>query len=154
MHKPVTPATPPNVAWPRLFEALPEQTLKQVAEARNQLDTAARLCLSLGVSALASAVLLLRHGWWLLTPAVMILLAAIAYRAAVAAAGVYGTAVCAAFDVHRLKLLQLMHIDLPQNLSEERELNETLTTLWERATIPSAEIKYSRTDTDVGLYHQ
>jgi hypothetical protein len=142
------------VAWPRLFDALPEQTLKQVAQGRNQLDTAARLCLSLGASAVVSVGLLARHSWWLLAPAAMVLLAAVAYRAAVAAAGIYGTSVFAAFDVHRLRLLQLMRVEVPRNLSEERELNKTLTKLWKRTTIPSAEVKYSRTDTDVGLHHQ
>jgi len=142
------------VAWPRLYYALPEATLKLVAEGRNQLDTAARLCLSLALSAMVSSGLLLRHRWWLLAPLAMILLAGVAYRAAVAAAGVYGSAVCAAFDVHRLSLLQMMRIDLPPTLSAERKINATLNALWKRASIPTGDITYSKTDTDVGLFHR
>jgi hypothetical protein len=143
-------------AWPRLYEALPEAGLKRMSEKRNALDTAARLCLSLALAAIISFGLLAKHGWWLLAPAGMLALAAIAYQASIAAARNYGITACAMFDVHRLKLLQLMRIEMPPSLQEELQVNKVLMKLWEReiARAPNDDIKYGRTDTDVGLHHQ
>jgi multisubunit Na+/H+ antiporter MnhG subunit len=142
-------------AWPRLYEALPETTVKRAADMRNALDTAARLCLSLLLAAGVSAGLLAMHGWWLLAPAAMLALAVVAYRAAVAAARNYGNTVCAIFDVHRLKLLQLMRIEMPPSLNAEFEINRVLTALWTRDALgPGDDLAYGRTDTDIGLLHQ
>lgn len=135
-------------AWPRLYEALPEATLKRVAEMRNPLDTAARLFLSLLLAASVSAALLVRHGWWLLAPAAMLAAAAVAYQAAVAAARNYGETVCAVFDVHRLSLLELMKIERPQSLDAERKVNQILTAVWTReARRPGDDLVYVRDNT-------
>ncbi|MFG1993780.1 hypothetical protein ACGFJ7_27770 [Actinoplanes sp. NPDC048988] len=141
-------------AWPRLYEALPEQTLKKVGEARNQLDVAARLCLSLATSAVIATVILAPHGWWLLAPLGLLLLAIAAYRAAIAAAMIYGDTICSVIDVHRLKLLQMMRLEMPLTLDKEREINKILAELWAREFSAAGDLKYSRTDSDVGLHHR
>jgi hypothetical protein len=142
------------LTWPRLYQTLPEGAMKVVADGRNQLDTAARLCLSLALAAVVSSGLLITHEWWLLAPAAMLLMSWLAYGAAVAAAGVYTTAVFAAFDLHRLKMVQAMRIDVPAGLLAERKLNRKLMTLWDRGNRLSKDIAYSPTETDYGLYHK
>ena len=68
---------------------------------RDQLDIAARLCITLLLATVVSGALLLTHGWWLALPAVTALLAWVAYRAAIQAAVAYGEEVAVAFDLHR-----------------------------------------------------
>jgi hypothetical protein len=58
------------------------------------------------------------------------------------------------FDVHRLKLLQLMRVELPPNLSKEKELNQYLMALWQRNIMPDGEITYAGKDTDVAPQKQ
>ncbi|MEV6491006.1 hypothetical protein AB0M20_20690 [Actinoplanes sp. NPDC051633] len=140
-------------AWPRLYLVLPESTQKVVADGRNQLDTAARLCLSLALTSVVVLGLLFRHGWWMLAALALFLLSCLAYRSAVEAAGVYATAVFAAYDVHRLKLLQAMHLNIPSGLLAERELNDDLMSLWRRPNVHPFDIPYGRTDSDVGVHH-
>jgi hypothetical protein len=55
-----------------------------------------------------------------------LVLAWLAYRAAVAAAVAYGEGIRAAVDLHRFTLLEALHLPLPATPEEERELNRRL----------------------------
>ncbi|MEU1479761.1 hypothetical protein ACFYZ8_39290 [Streptomyces sp. NPDC001668] len=120
------------VAWPRLYYVLPQDVLRSVSDDRNQLDTAARLCLSFALTSAVTTGLLLLHPWWLLLPAVFAVLSWCAYRASVHAATTYGESVAAVFDVYRLKLLQEMNLQLPADTEKERALNQRLMDYWSR----------------------
>lgn len=115
------------IAWPRLYPILPAAVRGGVDDLRLQLDVAARFTAMFLLSALVSAALLITHGWWLLLPLGLALLAAVSYRAAVAAAGSYGMAVEAAFDLHHLDLRTALHLPLPADRETERKQNRTLT---------------------------
>ncbi|SEG76894.1 hypothetical protein SAMN05444920_104428 [Nonomuraea solani] len=140
--------------WPRLHLVLPKSVLETVNEYRNQLDTAARLCIAFALSGVVSAALLFRYVLWLPLPLALFLLSWMSYRAALAAAAVYATAYTAAVDVHRLKLMQEMRLELPRTLRKECELNETLSRMWHRDIdvdeVP--DLRYTTTDKDYGLF--
>lgn len=132
------------LTWPRLYHVLPQEVLQTISEGRNELDTAARLCLSFVLTSAVTTGLLLLHPWWLLLPAAFAVLSWFAYRAAVHAATTYGDTVAAVIDVYRMRLLQEMRIALPKDTDEERELNKKLIDLWRRDDknpLPSA-VKY------------
>ncbi|GAA2555908.1 hypothetical protein GCM10010435_28150 [Winogradskya consettensis] len=133
--------------WPRLYYVLPEPVLAYVGKARNQLDTASRLCLTFILSALVSAVLLAGHPLWYALPAGSALAAAASYRSALAAADSFGIAVTAAIDVYRLRLLQEMRVDMPADTAAERLINETLRDLWTGDT--TASVRYAPADSDI-----
>lgn len=97
-----------------------------VDDQRTQMDVAARFAVVFLAAAAVSGVLLASHGWWLLTPAVALGLAWLSYRAACAAAQVYGDGLETAFDLHRLDLRAALHLPIPRTLEEERRLNEEL----------------------------
>ena len=63
---------------------------------------------------------------WLLVAAGWLMLAWLAYRAAVAAAIAYGESIRTAVDLHRFTLLQAFHLPLPATPEEERALNARL----------------------------
>jgi hypothetical protein len=112
--------------WPRLHVVLSDRMEEILADLRDQLDIAARLCAVLLLATLISAGLLFRYGWWLLVPATTALLAWLAYRAAVQAAISFGEQLYVAFDLHRFDLLRELHLPLPRTPGEELEFNQRL----------------------------
>ncbi|NKE62629.1 hypothetical protein FXN61_40250 [Lentzea sp. PSKA42] len=118
------------VVWPRLYPLLGEQVRAVVADRRDSMDLAARLSVTLGLTAVVSAVLLYRAGWWLLLPVGLLLAARLAYRGCVQAALAYGEAVEAAFDLHRFDLYQALHLPLPDDIDAEKKDNLRLSAFW------------------------
>ncbi len=114
------------VVWPRLYPLLSEKVTTILADQRNQLDLAVRFCVMFIVAFLVSIILLIRFGWWLIVPAVTLLLAWLSYRAAIAAALAYGEGIKTAFDLHRFDLLKALHLPLPPDRKTEREANQAL----------------------------
>jgi hypothetical protein len=112
--------------FPRLYPYLSDRLASVVDDARDQLDTTARLCATLLLATVISAVLLATHGPWLALPAATALLAWVAYRAAVRAARGYSDALCVAFDLHRFDMLRGLHYPLPANPVDEHVLNQRL----------------------------
>ncbi|MET7699720.1 hypothetical protein [Streptomyces sp. NPDC005485] len=121
------------LVWPRLYHVLPQDVLQTLSESRNQLDTAARLSLSFGLTSAVTTGLLVTHPWWLTLPAALACLSWFAYRSAVHAATTYGVTVAAVIDVYRLRLLQEMHLGIPDDTAKERELNGDLKAYWSRS---------------------
>ncbi|MEK8170988.1 hypothetical protein NKH77_19840 [Streptomyces sp. M19] len=89
-----------------------------------------RLSVASGATALVSAGMLLRSGWWLALALVPAAVSVLAYRGAVQAALAYGDAVRAAFDLHRFDLLAALRLPLPGSVAEERALAGTLCAHW------------------------
>ncbi|MET9230278.1 hypothetical protein [Lentzea sp. NPDC003310] len=118
------------VVWPRLYPVLGEQVRAVVADRRDSLDLAARLSVTLGLTAVVAAALLHRAGWWLLLPLGLLLAARLAYRGAVQAALAYGEAVEAAFDLHRFDLYRALHLPLPADVETEKQDNRRLSAFW------------------------
>jgi hypothetical protein len=114
------------VAWPRLYPLLPDPVRAVVDGQRDALDVNARFCSIFAAAAVISAALLVTHGWWLLVPVGCLVLAWLAYRAAVASAVAYGESIRTAVDLHRFTLLEALHLPLPATPEEERELNRKL----------------------------
>lgn len=119
--------------WPRLHQLASDPLREQLQRARDDYDTAARMCAGLAVFAAVTAALLIPEGgWWRALPFVLSLLSWIAYRSACAGARYWGLLVHTAFDLHRFDLLTRLRVELPATRSEEllvnRELSELLAT--------------------------
>jgi hypothetical protein len=121
------------LTWPRLLPHLKSPLAEAVNDLRDQLDTAARICVILLLATLASALLLAPHGWWLLVPASTAFLSWVAYHAAVRAAVAYGAQLQVAFDLGRFDMLRGLHLPLPANPELERAYNGQLTAYFERS---------------------
>jgi hypothetical protein len=115
------------VIWPRLYPLLPQNMIGILTDRRNQLDLAARFCAIFLLCAIISLFFLYRHGWWLLVPVLMLLLARLSYRGAVAAAVAYGESVQSAFDLYRFELYKALRMPTPSNLQAEKKTNQLIT---------------------------
>ncbi|SPT60876.1 hypothetical protein [Actinomadura madurae] len=118
------------VAWPRLYPLLGERVRELVDDRRDGLDLAARMAVTLAVTAVATGVLLLGSGWWWPLALVPAALAWLSYRGAVHAALAYAETVSVAFDLHRAELFGALRVKLPKDLKEERALNEDWCDHW------------------------
>ncbi|MEV4021066.1 hypothetical protein AB0J35_62405 [Nonomuraea angiospora] len=118
------------VAWPRLYPVLGDRVRTIVDGHRDSLDVMARLAVTFALVAVVSAVLLVRSGWWLLLPLGAAVVARVAYRAAVQSALAYGEAVESAFDLHRFDLFTALHLPLPADREQEREVAARLCAFW------------------------
>jgi len=114
------------VIWPRLYHVLPKGLQQSLADQRNQLDTAARLCVAFILAATASAALLYPHGWWNLAEIIALALAWMSYRSAIAAALAYGESIQVAIDLHRFDMLKAMHLPAPADRDAELKSNRLL----------------------------
>lgn len=114
------------VIWPRLYHVLPEELQQSVADQRNQLDIATRLCVVFILAAIVSAALLYRHGWWNLAESIAVALAWMSYRSAIAAALAFGESIQVAIDLHRFDMLKALHLPAPADRDAERKANGLL----------------------------
>ncbi|MFB7592840.1 hypothetical protein [Streptomyces sp. NPDC056169] len=118
------------VAWPRLYPLLGDPVRVMVDNRRDMLDAMVRLSVTGMVCGIGSVVLLAPTGRWVLLSAVPLLLARLAYGAAVAAALSYGEALRVAFDLHRFDLYGALRIDVPATRDDERQVNTALCDFW------------------------
>ncbi|MFH7594742.1 hypothetical protein WDV06_06480 [Streptomyces racemochromogenes] len=130
------------VWWPRLYPLLGDGLRAVVDDRRDQLDLACRLSATAGATGLLSVPLVLgSDGWWPASPAVFLLAARVAYRAAVAAARGYAETLSAAFDLHRFDLVTALHLPLPPDSDAEQVLNRRLTRFWAQG-VPLTALPY------------
>jgi len=115
------------VIWPRLYPLLPQNMIAILTDRRNQLDLAVRFCAVFLLCAIISVFFLYRHGWWLLVPVLMLLLARLSYRGAVSAAVAYGESVQSAFDLYRFELHKALRMPAPCYLQAEKKTNQLIT---------------------------
>ena len=130
-------------AWPRLYPILGEQTKALIDDRRDALDAAVRMAVTMAVTAIASLVLLLWSGWWLLLVLMPLSVAVLAYNGAVQAALAYAETVYVAFDLHRADLLTALRMDPPAQQDAERILNEQWCDLWRQGIPLQATLEYS-----------
>jgi hypothetical protein len=130
-------------AWPRLYPVLGEQVKSLVDDRRDTLDAAVRMTATMAVTAIASLVLLLRSGWWILLVLIPLGIAALAYNGGTQAALGYSEAVHVAFDLHRADLLTALRMEPPRRQETERALNKQWCDLWRQGIpLPDA-LEYS-----------
>lgn len=119
-----------SVVWPRLYPVIGADVRALVDDRRDGLDTAARMAAVMLVTAVASAVLLARSGWWLVLVCVPLGLSLLAYRGAVHAGLAYGESVVVAFELSRFDLIKALCLELPTQQAAERALNLELSDFW------------------------
>jgi hypothetical protein len=130
-------------AWPRLYPVLGEQVKSLVDDRRDTLDAAVRMAATMAVTAIASFVLLLQSGCWILIVLIPVGVAVLAYNAAVQAALAYSEIVHVAFDLHRADLLTALRMELPRRQDIEQNLNQQWCDLWRQGIPLPVTLEYS-----------
>jgi len=120
----------------------PDQHVQYLRDSRQQMDATIHLCTVSLLATIIAVAFLLTDGMWLLASLVPYVLAYVAYRAAVAAAHEYATAVTTVIDLNRFQLYESLRIDAPRNPEEERTANTQLMDLLGGSE--KAKVRYSR----------
>ena len=117
--------------WPRLIAVIPDAARADLSDARASMTlllNVSTLAFLLGLgsfTALAAAMLHPAAAFWACGAGGLVL-AALAYRSALAPGRIYAELVRAAFDLYRVDLLNQLKFALPDNLDEERALWDNL----------------------------
>lgn len=117
--------------WPRLIAVVPDAARGDLSDARASMAlllNVSTLAFLLGVgsfAALAAATLRPAAVFWACGAGGLVL-AALAYRSALAPGRIYAELVRAAFDLYRADLLKQLSFGLPDSLDEERALWDNL----------------------------
>lgn len=117
--------------WPRLIAVVPDAARGDLSDARASMAlllNVSTLAFLLGVgsfTALAAAMLHPAAAFWACGAGGLVL-AALAYRSALAPGRIYAELVRAAFDLYRVDLLNQLKFGLPDSLTEERALWQNL----------------------------
>jgi hypothetical protein len=116
---------------PHLALVAAEKHVQYLRDTRQQMDTSVRLCVVSLLGAAEAVACLFTDGWWLLLALAPYALAYLAYRAAVAAADEYTTAVKTVLDLNRFALYESLNVERPRDTHEERRTNDDLMKLLE-----------------------
>jgi hypothetical protein len=122
----------------------PARHTTYLADQRNALELAVRLCASGMIAFAATIVLMWPWDLWLFLAVIPYTVSYISYRGAIVAARHYGDALAMLVSLNRFRLYEAMHVALPVDSDDERDQNESLSALL--AGLP----EYLRYDHGVG----
>jgi hypothetical protein len=110
--------------WPRLYHLLPEELRTSVEEAQSAMEFLLIIAFLSGLFGPPATVYLMcveaPTGWVLTAAVASAVVAYVAYLGALSPAGLYADSIRAAFDAHRMKLLEALQVPRPATVAEER----------------------------------
>ena len=127
--------------WSRLQSTLPSEFLTAFQDAKTSLDlmvtvSAFTILFGLPLSLWVAIKFPTSWLWWALLIGMVFLLSWLSYQTAIKASLNYGEKIKAAFDLHRWRVLDHLHVELPANLHEERKIWEEVCELLARGYEP------------------
>jgi hypothetical protein len=111
---------------PHLHLVAPPRHLEYLIDAREDMDSAIRICTVGLVASILTVVFTLSHGLWLLWTILPYSVSYLAYKGAVSAAQTYGSVVASVIDLDRFLLYDELGVSSPRDTDEERESNRLL----------------------------
>jgi hypothetical protein len=111
---------------PHLHLIVPSRHLEYLIDAREDMDSAIRICTVGLIATGLTAGFLLTHGLWLLWAFVPYFVSYLSYKGAVSAAQGYGSIFSSVIDLDRFLLYEKLGVARPQDSQEELETNEDL----------------------------
>lgn len=118
------------VCWYRLWVLLPAEVRTEIAETRLELDRAVRICLWGALFIVWTPWL-----WWVAVPIAVVVPLLVYSFSMLSAAALFGDLTETAFDLHRMKLYDALHLPRPTSPANERTHGERLTRiLWHGET--------------------
>ena len=104
----------------------PPVELDYLNDRRSAMDLTVRIAGTFGIAFLLTALFFWDDGLWLLTALVPYALTYLSYRGAVVQAHDYGSAMANVIAMNRFTLYERLHLKLPDNALEERNLHDRL----------------------------
>lgn len=127
---------------PRIALVAPTRETDYLQDQRLQMELAVRTAFLGLLAALATVVLMLGNGWWVLLGLVPYGLAYLSYRGAVVVAASYSTAVAMLIELNRFTLYERFHLEHPADSTEERRTNIELMRALRHD--PNSNLRYER----------
>ena len=135
-------------AVPHLLMIAPTSHVDYVNDQRSQLDLAVRMTLMSVLASATALIFLSPHRLWALIAVVPYMIAYLAYRGSVVAAGHYGSALDALINLDRFTLYEQLHVELPATTVNERAVNQKLARLF--GYEPAEAVRYTHPPTNQG----
>jgi len=132
---------------PHLHLVAPPRHLEYLEDAREEMDSAIRICTVGLVATALSAGFLMTKGLWLLWAALPYSVSYLSYKGAVSAAQGYGAVVATVLDLDRFLLYSELGLNTPKDSAEEREANVKLMQLLGRQKV---DLRYLQKDATLG----
>lgn len=111
---------------PHLHLVAPPRHLEYLVDAREDMDSAIRICTVGLVATVVTAGFLFTDGLWLLWALVPYFISYLAYKGAVSAAQGYGKVIASVIDLDRFLLYSELGLYSPRDSAEERQNNREL----------------------------
>jgi hypothetical protein len=111
---------------PHLHLVVPPRHLEYLIDAREDMDSAIRICTVGLIASILTVAFLLTDGLWLLWTILPYSISYLAYKGAVSAAQGYGSVVAGVIDLDRFLLYDELGVSPPRDSDEERESNRQL----------------------------
>jgi hypothetical protein len=108
---------------PHLHLLAPPRHLEYLVDAREDMDSAIRICTVGLIATILTVGLLLTDGFWLLWAILPYFISYLAYKGAVSAAQGYGSVIASVIDLDRFLLYDELGVPLPRDNEEERKNN-------------------------------
>lgn len=123
---------------PRLHLIATPRHLEYLIDAREDMDSAIRICTVGLVAALLTVGFLLTDGLWLLWAILPYSVSYLAYKGAVSAAQGYGAVIASVIDLNRFRFYDELGLFPPRDTAQERQNNKALMQILagEHATMP------------------
>jgi hypothetical protein len=115
---------------PRVYAHLSKRLSVIFDASVDTMDAAAMMTISTAAAALVGAAAFYDDPGLRWVPVVLAVTSVLSYRGAVVAAAQYGTYLDIAYDFHRFDLIKALHLDLPINTEQEKELCDKLWEFW------------------------
>ena len=129
---------------PHLHLVAPSRHLEYLVDAREDMDSAIRICTVGLIASILTVTFLLTDGLWLLWTILPYSISALAYKGAVSAAQGYGSVVASVIDLDRFLLYEELGIYPPRDSDEERVSNKQLMRMLGGGQVT---VRYRRRDT-------
>ncbi len=113
--------------YPRMYPSVSELLRGDISRQLDLIATTASLCVAFLAATVISLPLALRPDVWRITPAVVLLFAAVSYRGAVRASADHALLLATAIDLHRFDMIKALHLRLPETARDELRMNRELT---------------------------
>ncbi|GAA0812072.1 hypothetical protein [Spirilliplanes yamanashiensis] len=117
---------PASALLPLVGLVAPDTELNYLNDRRSAMDLAVRTAAIFGIAFVLNVALFWDDGLWLLTALIPYTFAYVSYRGAIVQAHDYGNAMTNIVAMNRFTVYERLHLELPNNVLEERDLHQKL----------------------------
>ncbi|GAA3938384.1 hypothetical protein [Actinoplanes auranticolor] len=133
---------PASALLPLVGLVAPVNELNYLNDRRSAMDLAVRTAAVFAIAFGISVVFFWDDGLWLLTALVPYALAYLSYRGAIVQAHDYGNAMANVVAMNRFALYERLHLELPNNVQEERDLHGKLRPMFDLQPLQTLTFKH------------